>query len=92
MKKRFNINVLGQDFSVLSDKEDAHVARVVQYVNDRAEEIERSTKNLTTLNISILVALNIADEYLKLKGEKDDIYDQLEKKSENLIHFIEESK
>ncbi len=92
MKKRFNINVLGQEFSVLSDKEDAHVASVVQYVNDRADEIERSTKNLTTLNISILVALNIADEYLKLKGEKDDIYNQLEKKSENLIHFIEDSK
>jgi len=92
LKKRFNINVLGQEFSVLSDKEDAHVASVVQYVNDRADEIERSTKNLTTLNISILVALNIADEYLKLKGEKDDIYNQLEKKSENLIHFIEDSK
>lgn len=92
MKKRFNIKVLGQEFSVLSDKEDAHVARVVQYVNDKAREIERSTRNQTTLKIGILVALNIAEEYLKLKGEKDDIFDQLEKKSENLIHFIEEKK
>jgi len=81
-----------QEFSVLSDEEDAHVAKVVRYVNDKAREIERSTKNQTTLKLSILVALNIADEYLKLKSEKDDIYNQLEKKSERLIDFIEEGK
>ena len=92
MKKRFNIKVMEQEFSVLSDEEDAHVAKVVRYVNDKAREIERSTKNQTTLKLSILVALNIADEYLKLKSEKDDIYNQLEKKSERLIHFIEEGK
>jgi len=92
LKKRFNIRVMGQEFSVLSDKEDAHVARVVQYVNDKAREIERSTRSQTTLTLSILVALNIAEEYLKLKGEKDDIYSQLEEKSERLINFIEERK
>jgi cell division protein ZapA len=92
LKKRFNIKVMEQEFSVLSDEEDAHVAKVVQYVNDKAREIERSTKNQTTLKLSILVALNIADEYLRLKSEKDDIYNQLEKKSERLIHFIEEGK
>ncbi len=92
MKKRFNIKVMEQEFSVLSDEEDAHVAKVVRYVNDKAREIERSTKNQTTLKLSILVALNIADEYLKLKSEKDDIYNQLEKKSERLIDFIEEGK
>lgn len=92
MKKRFNIKVMEQEFSVLSDEEDAHVGKVVRYVNDKAREIERSTKNQTTLKLSILVALNIADEYLKLKSEKDDIYNQLEKKSERLIHFIEEGK
>jgi cell division protein ZapA len=90
LKKRFNIKVMEQEFSVLSDEEDAHVAKVVRYVNDKSREIERSTKNQTTLKLSILVALNIADEYLKLKSEKDDIYNQLEKKSERLIHFIEE--
>jgi len=92
LKKRFNIKVMEQEFSVLSDEEDAHVAKVVRYVNDKAREIERSTKNQTTLKLSILVALNIADEYLKLKSEKDDIYNQLEKKSERLIDFIEEGK
>ncbi len=52
--------------------------------------VEKAVKNQTTLNITILVALNIADEYLKLRDEKENIYKQLETKSERLISFIEE--
>ena len=90
MKKRFNIKILGHQLSVLSDARETHVADVVQYVNDKAEEVERTIKNQTTLNVSILVALNIADAYLKLKNETEDIYKQMENKSERLISFIEE--
>ncbi len=90
MKKRFNINVLGHEISVLSDAGDDHVANVVQYVNEKAEEVKKTARNQTTLNISILVALNAADEYLRLKGEKENICRKLESKTENLISFIEE--
>ncbi len=90
MKKRFNIKVLGQELSVLSDAEDAHVASVIQYLRDKVSEVEKRVKNQTTLNVSILVALNIADEYLKLRGEKESLYRQLESKSEKLIHLMEE--
>ncbi|MFB3926717.1 MAG: cell division protein ZapA [Syntrophales bacterium] len=90
MKKRFNIKVLGQEFSVLSDTGDDHVANIVQYVNGKAEEIGRTSKNATTLNIAILVALNIADEYFRFKGEKETIFNQLENESRKLIHYIEE--
>ncbi len=90
MRKRFDIKILGQELSVLSNARDTYVADVVQYVNDKAAEVEKATRNQTTLNICILVALNIADEYLKLKGEREEIYRQLENKSERLLHFIEE--
>jgi cell division protein ZapA len=90
LKRRFNIKILGQELSVLSDAREEHVADVVQYVNDKAAEVEKTIKNQTTMNVSILVALNIADDYLKFKGEREDIYKQLETKSEKLLNFIEE--
>ncbi len=91
MKKRFDIKVLGQEFSVLSDSgDDRHVGTVVELVNGKAEEIAKALKNETTLNLAILVALNIADEYLRFKGEKESIFHQLENKSKTLISFIEE--
>ncbi len=90
MKKRFNIKVLGQELSVLSDAEDVHVANVIQFVREKVVEVEKTVKNQTTLNISILVALNIADAYLKLRGEKESMVHQLESKSEKLLHLMDE--
>ncbi len=91
MKKRFNIKLLGQEFTILSDSGDEEVARIVDFINGKAEEIGKSLTNPTTLNIAILVSLNIADEFFRLKGEKENIYNQLENKSEKLINFIDNS-
>lgn len=91
LKKRFNIKVLGQEFSVLSDSGDDHqVEGVVEFVNNKAEEIAKSSRNATTLNIAILVALNIADEYFRFRSEKEAMLNQLENKSGNLISYIDE--
>ena len=90
MKKRFSIRILGQELSVLSDARDDHVADVERYVSDKIEEVKKTSADQTTLNIIILAALNIADEYLRLKGEKENFYKELEIKSEKLIQFIEE--
>ncbi len=89
LKKRFNIKILGQEFSVLTDIGEGQVERVVNYINHKAEEISKPLNNPTTLNIAVLVALNIADEYFRLKGEKESIFNQLETESERLIDFID---
>lgn len=88
LKKIFRINILEQELSVSSDSGDEHVAEVVQYVKDRAEEVKETSGNVNTLNIAILTALNIADEYVKLKGMSTEICGQLENRAENLISLI----
>jgi len=90
LKKKYQIRVLGQDISVLSDSGDEHVEAVVSYVNDKVSEIQKSTKAINILQVAVLAALNIADEYFKLLGEKEGICHQMESKSEQLIHLINE--
>jgi cell division protein ZapA len=88
--KSFTINILGQNLSVLSDAGDEHVAYVVKYVDDKVKEVEHASSNINTLNIAILTALNIADEYIKYKEVKEGICNQLESRSEKLINLIKE--
>ena len=88
MKKKYQIRVLGQDISVLSDSGDEHVEAVVSYVNDKVSEIQKNTKAINVLQVAVLAALNVADEYFKLQGEKEDICHQMESRSEHLIHLI----
>ena len=90
MDKCFTINILGQELSVLSDSGDEHVARVVKFVKDKIKEAGSAAANANTLNVAILAALNIADEYMKFKGMKDDICNQLESRSGKLIDLIDE--
>ncbi len=80
---------MGQNVSVLSDASDDHVLSIVQHINSKADEIRNSSKNLTTLNVILLVALNLADELFRLRGEKETMCSQLENRSEELIHLID---
>ena len=91
MKKRYNIKILGQELSVVSDAEDEYVANVVRFVNEKMEEVLRSKNSLKTLDVAILAALNITEDYLKLRGVNKEIYDQLESRSEKLIKLIEDA-
>ena len=91
MKNSYNIRILGQEISVLSDSEDEQVAEVVKFLNKKMEEILRSGNGLKNLNVAILAALNISEEFLKLKGINRELCDQLESRSEKLIQLIEEA-
>lgn len=90
MKKQYQIKVLGEDIAVLSDSGDDHVEAVVNYVNERVKEIQVAGRTINALHIAILAALNIADEYHKIKGVQEDICHQMESRSERLIHLINE--
>jgi cell division protein ZapA len=89
LKERFCIKIMGQEISVLSDSGDEHVRKVVDYINKKADEIGKESGGVTTLNIAILVALNIADEYFKVK-KMEELSNELESRSEQLINLIKE--
>ena len=88
MKKRFEVRILGQDLSVISDSGDEHVENVIRYVSEKVKEAGKAAGSKNALNIAILAALNIADEYLRMMGVKENSYSQLESRSEQLIHLI----
>jgi len=88
LKKRFEVKILGQELSVMSDSGDEHVADVIRYVSEKVEAAGKASGAKNTLNIAILAALNIADEYLRIRGVREDVYSQLESRSEQLIHLI----
>jgi cell division protein ZapA len=91
LKKNYKIRILGQELSVLSDAEDEQVANVVQFVNNKIEEVLQAREGLKTINVAILAALNISEELLRLKGVNRKLCDQLESRAEKLIQLIEDA-
>ena len=82
------IKVFGQTFSVKTDAEEDHLQAVARYVNEKMEEVLKKTKSVSTLNVAILTALNIADDLLKEKEQRKALVKEVEVKSKDLVDKI----
>jgi cell division protein ZapA len=89
LKKRYEIEILGQKLAVVSDADEEQVAAIVRFVNERTKDIMQSSEGLRALDVAILAALNISEEFLRLKEINEDLCRQLESRSEKLIQLIE---
>ena len=83
------IKVFGQTFSVKTDAEEAHIQAVAQYVNEKMEEVLKKTRSVSTLNVAILTALNIADDLLKEREHRKALLKEVEIKSKDLVEKID---
>lgn len=54
---------------MVSSEEPAHVKEVASYMNKKMEELKKRNPYLDSTKLAVLTALNIADEYLKLKRQ-----------------------
>ena len=89
-KERYvEIKVFGQTYTVKTDEEEDYIRKVAQYVNEKMEEVLRKTRSVSTLNVAILTALNIADDLLRERDKREALVREVEVKSKNLVEQIE---
>jgi len=89
MKKEVEIRVLGQKFMVRSDSGDDYVGEVASFVDQKMNEVMKTSKSVASLNVAILAAMNIADEFLKYKNQKEKKLDEAREKIKGLIELID---
>lgn len=90
MKKTFELSILNQKFTFKSDNDEKQVKKVSDYVNKKMHEIVSSNKAISTSNIAILAALNIADDFFRLKALEDDFLGRSIDKLKGLLKSMEE--
>jgi cell division protein ZapA len=83
------IRVFGQTYTVKTDAEEDYIQNVARYVNEKMEEVLKKTKSVSTLNVAILTALNIADDLLKEKEKRIALLQEVEAKSKDLAEKID---
>lgn len=83
------IKVFGQTYTVKTDAEENYIQEVAKYVNEKMDEVLKKTKSVSTLNVAILTALNIADDLLKEKRKRIALLQEIEARSKNLVEKID---
>ena len=67
MKPVVEVNILEQKLLVKSKEGEEYIKRVADYLNSKIEEVKKNSKAVSTLNVALLAAMNIADDYFETK-------------------------
>ncbi|MFO1520366.1 MAG: cell division protein ZapA [bacterium] len=89
MKRSYEVSILNQKFVIKSESDERYILKVADYVNKKMHDILSSAKSISTLRVAILVALNVADDYFKLREQKKESQLSVEKKLKDLVAMID---
>lgn len=67
-KNKVIVKILGQEYTLVSEDDREYMQKIANYVDDRMVEISKGNKKFSTAMTAVLTALNIADDYMKMKN------------------------
>ena len=82
-KKRVTVDIYGRSYTIVGEEEPHHVRMVASLVDQKMREIHDVNKSLDTTNLAVLTAVNTMNDYLKLKGEYEELYQSIKEKEEH---------
>jgi cell division protein ZapA len=88
MKTSVKVEILGREYSIRSDEGEDRVKRIAGYVDQKLKAVSEGTKTVSTLDVAILVAMDIANEYFEALEGQNELARKIELKSDRLIDRI----
>jgi cell division protein ZapA (FtsZ GTPase activity inhibitor) len=85
MTQTLELNILGRKLSVKSDEREDFVRAVEELLDRTIQEAKDSTKAVATMDLALLVSLNLASELVKTRSALEEV----EKRSEELTQMLE---
>ncbi|HOK01964.1 MAG TPA: cell division protein ZapA [Spirochaetota bacterium] len=89
-ENKVKVTIMGQSYNIKGDAPPEYILELAEYVNKKIDEVKLNTSNVSSLQLVILVALNIADEYFQLKKINNGIEGAIEEKARQLISLLDE--
>jgi len=84
------VRIFGKEYPVASDQNPEYVRALAAYVDDKMSEVAGGSDAGTSSRMAVLAALNIADEYMRLKTEKEKLLNLVEGRVSKVIKMVEE--
>ncbi|MFD2370294.1 cell division protein ZapA [Brevibacillus sp. GCM10020057] len=72
-KNRLTVDIFGQQYRLSGKASVNHIRMVAGFVDDKMNEIANGNHRLDTAKIAVLSAVNIADEYFRLRREYEEL-------------------
>jgi cell division protein ZapA len=83
------VYILGQRYTIKGNAPEEHIRNLASYVDKKLKEVYNASPNITPVKASILAALDIADELLRLKNEQEELAKYIEEKTDTLTALFD---
>lgn len=85
------VTILGRDYFIRNDHNEEQIKIIAEYVNKKFKEIKENAKGLSEDKIAILVAFNMAGDYLNLLDYHEKLVKSISQQTESLKKQINEA-
>src|SRR6185295_15457332 len=90
MARTHEVVLLGKKFKLKSTHDAEYVSRLAEFVAEKVGEVQKKGGAVSTLDAVLLAALNIADDYHRLKSEAEGRLSAIGEKTQSLLAALEE--
>lgn len=90
MKRAVEVEIMGERLTLRTDADESYVRNVAGYVDKKMQEVQKNTRPSAKASIAMLTALNIADEYQRLKDHYETISQRLDRLLQKVTNLTEE--
>ena len=86
------VTIYGQEYTIKAPADASYIKNIAEYVDGKMREVQEELATpQVPAKVSILAAMNIADELFAEKRDRDQIKGEVESKVSSLIEIVEEA-
>ena len=85
------IKILGMEYRIEGEGDPEHTRRVAQYVDNKMREVMGNLPTQSIQNITIIAAMEMADELLREKQEKEMMLAEVNDRMMRLLESLDRS-
>jgi len=83
------VNIFGKEYPISSDQNPEYIRRLADYVDKKMNDIASQTDSAPLGRIAVLACLNISDDLIRMKSEKEKFIRLVEGRITNVIKMLE---
>jgi len=88
MANQVNVRIFGQEFTIKGEDTPEYVQGLAEFVDKKMREVASASSVITSHKVAMLTAINIADELFRLRKEKEDQEEKIQKKIDEWVEVI----
>lgn len=84
------VDIFGTPYTIKGDADPEYITRVASFLNKKMADISAQLSSASPVNVALLTALNIADEYFQHKALCEREFNKVEEKTAKMIELLDQ--